>query len=183
MCCTHFTAVIHSTFQLHNRSFCLPVTLSSVHNFIWMKDGKHSYMSSVTSLHRHKRISALWLLHLLKVRQRWHVLSVTAYCTHRNCSLVCEGTEMKQIPQDILITPSTLYKQTDFLQSSCMSRACVLWSWNTEMCIHDSRLAAHTQTGHASTTVVPKWLSAVVLLLTRVPVDVKCKGKVSCRFS
>jgi hypothetical protein len=38
-----------------------------------------------------------------------YTLSVSAYCTHRNCSLVCEGTGAKQVLQDVLEIPSTLY--------------------------------------------------------------------------
>jgi hypothetical protein len=35
--------------------------LSSVHNFIWVKGGKHSYILSVMPLHGHKEITGRWL--------------------------------------------------------------------------------------------------------------------------
>jgi hypothetical protein len=57
--CTHFTAVVHNKFWLHNRLFCLPVTLSIVHSFIWMEGWMTSLILSGTPLHDHKWTTAL----------------------------------------------------------------------------------------------------------------------------
>jgi hypothetical protein len=93
ICCTHFTAIIHNMFRLCNQLFCFPVTLSSIHIFIWMKDGKHSYIPSVTLLHGHKWITGRYL-YITWWKLWWRKLAYVPICCpavcHRNWSSVCE---------------------------------------------------------------------------------------------
>jgi hypothetical protein len=152
ICCVHFTSVIHNIFWHHNRLFCLLVMPPIIHSFIWMKGGKRSCILSVTQLHGHKWIIDHWLYFTCQKLLR-QVAYPFCFCILYPQGLFFSLRRNRDKTSTIKIFLSLAihytYKQTDFLQSSWVSKACILWSWNTE---------THICNSHNSMNIVPKGL-------------------------